>query len=96
MENTTKKITPPEHLANLYKSTRHTLDWIEKNCGARLVATFSSDSEFDEGIFILSGMDRLAAAFGVKPEDVTIRDVGGCERAEFELCGVKYYAIIEG
>lgn len=79
-----------ESLSCVYQNIRGIIKNLEEETGAKLVLTLSSDEDFDEGILILSGMDKLIDKYGVDNIEITITQGGLYKKAEFRLFGIKF------
>lgn len=80
--------------AQRYKEMGAMLRFAEKESGAKVVATFSADEAYNEGVFILRGGEKLCDMLGVKKEDIKISNGEGYKKGEFELYGLKYAMVI--
>ena len=84
-----------ESLTCVYQNIREIMKSIEKDTGAKLVLSLSSDEDFDEGVLVLRGMESLMKKYDVNNAEVSITDGGLYKRAEFQLFGIKFSGYLD-
>lgn len=84
-----------ETLSLVYANLRGIMKTMEEETGAKLVITLSSDEDFDEGILVLRGMDKLIEKYGVKDTDISLTPGGVYKKAGFTLFGIKFSGYVE-
>lgn len=79
-----------ECLSLVYKNLRDIMKELQSETGAKMVITLSSEEDFDEGIFVLKGMDKIIEKYDVKDANITYTPGGVYRKAEFSLFDVKF------
>lgn len=83
-----------ESLSLVYGNLRCLMQELSKESGAKMVVTLSAEEDFDDGILILSGLERFVKMYDIS--DFTLHGgTGDYMKAEFQLFGVKFVGYIE-
>lgn len=82
-------------LNRAYADMRELMKELTEKTGAKLVLTLSAEENFDEGIIVLDGMDKVMRFFGIEEAEVE-KTVGGLYRkAVFRVGDVTFSGYAE-